>query len=95
MREEFKAYYRTFKEADKGERFMALCQKWQQGKDQHSLLATGLMILGALLVVGGIVAPIAPTPFGFLLVIAGVVLIVGQSRRVASWCNRCEVMLRG
>jgi hypothetical protein len=74
---------------------MALYNKWQQRKDQNLLLATGLMILGALLVVGGIVASIAPTPFGFLLVIAGVVLIVDQSRRVGRWCDRCEVALRG
>ena len=81
---------RKLRDAEPGERFEA---GYERTKVDNRVLRTSLVVLGFVLMVTAAVTFWVPGP-NFVLVLAGLALVGGQSRTVAKLMDRGEVAVR-
>lgn len=78
--------WQAFKNDEPGTRFR---RQRERMKSNGRGLTIALVVLGSLLLAGGVVLLFIPGP-GLLLIVFGLALIAGVSRRLARWMDRAE-----
>lgn len=84
--------WRSFACDQPGQRFI---HHYQRSQRERSIAKTVLRIgLGTALLAGGVLLWVLPGP-GWLLVMFGMAMFSGESRRLAGYLDRAEIFLRG
>jgi hypothetical protein len=85
--------YRRFKIDQPGERFIHLHQRWHS-EARGVLINVLAVVIGAVLIVAGVLFGLVPGVPGIVLVVLGIGVIAAQFRRLARILDRVEISLR-